>query len=101
MGKIGAFFKTNFNLTIGVYNTFFGKPKENTGAALNPAASSVDLVSLNINYQLPTDLPLELNVYVKNLLNSDYNYPDFNRGWVNTLPIQGGTAIYASLGLEL
>ncbi len=101
MFKVGAFYKTKFGLTAGIYNTYFGKPKENAGKQLNPAANAVDLVSVNLNYKLPTSLPLELNVYVKNLLNTEYNYTEFNRGWVNTLPVQSGTAVYASVGLNL
>ncbi|MBN2008702.1 TonB-dependent receptor [candidate division KSB1 bacterium] len=100
MGKLGAFYNFNKYLTIGIFNTFFGKPKANNGAALNPAANAVDLLSINVNYKLPVSLPLELNVYVKNLLNSDYNYTEFGRSWVNTLPVQPGTAIYASVGLK-
>ncbi|HLP18320.1 MAG TPA: TonB-dependent receptor [Bacteroidota bacterium] len=99
MGKIGAFYKTRFGVTAGIYNTYFGKPKANAGAALNPAAKAVDLVSLNVAYTLPISLPVELNLYVKNLLNSDYNYPEFNRGWINTLPIAPGTEVYASARL--
>jgi outer membrane receptor protein involved in Fe transport len=101
MGKIGAFYKMDFGFTVGIFNTFFGKPLANTGANLNPAANSVDLVSLNFNYKLPVAFPLELNVYVKNLLNSDYNYPEYNRGWVNTLPIEAGRAIYGSVSIGI
>jgi outer membrane receptor for ferrienterochelin and colicins len=101
MGKIGSFVNLNKKLTVGVFNTYFGKPKGNNGAAVNPEAKAVDLVSINVNYKLPVSLPLEFNVYVQNLLNSDYYYPEFGRSWVNTLPLQPGTGIYGSLGLNL
>lgn len=101
MGKIGAFYSVNKDLTIGVFNSFFGKPKENEGAKLNPEAKAVNLVSVNINYKLPVSIPLELNIYGRNLLDADYNYTEFSRSWVNTLPLQPGASVYASLALQL
>jgi outer membrane receptor for ferrienterochelin and colicin len=101
MGKIGAFYKMDFGFTVGIFNTFFGKPLSNTGKSLNPAANSVDLLSLNLNYKLPVAFPLEFNVYVKNLLNSAYNYPEYNRGWVNTLPLEPGRAIYGTVSVGI
>jgi outer membrane receptor for ferrienterochelin and colicins len=100
MGKIGAFTKVYEGLTVGVFNTLFGQPQENTGVKLNPDAKTVDLLSVNVNYKLPISLPVELNVYVQNLLNSDYFFPEFSRGWVNTLPVGGGTAVYATVGVK-
>lgn len=101
MAKLGAFINLRKDLKVGVFNTFFGKPKENNGSVLNPEAKAVDLLSINVNYKLPITLPLEINLYVQNLLNADYHYPEFGRGWVNTLPVQPGTAIYAGIGMEL
>jgi outer membrane receptor protein involved in Fe transport len=101
MGKIGALYHFDKDLTVGVFNTLFGKPKENNGAQVNPAADAVDLLSININYKLPVSLPLELNVYAQNLLGSRDRYTEFNRGWVNTLPVGPGSAIYGSLGISL
>jgi outer membrane receptor for ferrienterochelin and colicins len=101
MGKIGAFYKTNFGLTAGIFNTLFGKPRENAGAKLNPGATAIDLVSINLNYKLPISVPVELNVYIQNLLDKDYYYTEFSRGWVNTLPVGPGRAMYASLNFSL
>jgi outer membrane receptor for ferrienterochelin and colicins len=101
MGKIGAFYKTEFGLTTGIFNTFFGKPRENAGAKLNPAANAVDLVSVNLNYKLPISMPLELNIYFQNLLDTDYYYTEFSRGWVNTLPVGPGRAVFTSLNITL
>ncbi len=100
MGKIGVAVNVQEGLTVGVFNTIFGKPKANNGAQLNPPAELVDLLSLNVNYKLPITLPLELSVYAQNLLNSDYNYTEYNRGWVNTLPLQPGTGVYGSIKVE-
>ncbi len=71
MGKLGAFYSVNRDLKVGLFNTFFGKPKENLGAVVNPEAKAVALVNLNVNYKLPISLPLEFNLNVQNLLNSD------------------------------
>jgi outer membrane receptor for ferrienterochelin and colicins len=101
MGKIGAFYKTSFGLTVGIYNTYFGKPKENNGAKLNPEASAIDLLSINLSYKLPISIPIELTVFGQNLLNSSpYFYPEFGRGWVNTLPMLPGAAIYGKISLK-
>jgi outer membrane receptor for ferrienterochelin and colicins len=99
MGKIGAFYKTNFGLTAGIYNTYFGKPKENNGAIVNPEATGMDLISINLIYKLPISLPLEFSVYAQNLLNSTYHYTEFSRNWVNTLPMQPGAGIYGKINL--
>lgn len=99
--KAGAFYNLYNNLTVGVFNTYFGKPKENKGLQVNPAANQVDLLSVNVTYKQPFALPLELNVYAQNILNSKYNFTEFSRGYVNTLPMGPGTAVYASIGLNL
>ncbi|MBK8946118.1 MAG: TonB-dependent receptor [Ignavibacteriae bacterium] len=101
MAKLGAFFNVNKDLTVGLFNTFFGKPKENAGAIVNPEAKAVALVNLNVNYKLPISLPLELNVNFQNLLNSDYNYTEFGRNWVNSLPLQPGMAVYGGIAIQL
>jgi outer membrane receptor for ferrienterochelin and colicins len=100
MAKLGAFFNISKDLTIGLFNTYFGKPKENAGAIVNPEAKAVALVNLNINYKLPISLPLELSLNVQNLLNSDYNYTEFGRNWINTLPMKPGTAVYGGVGIQ-
>jgi outer membrane receptor for ferrienterochelin and colicins len=100
MGKIGAILKLRKGLTIGVFNTVFGKPRSNNGQQLNPEAKAVDLLSINVNYKLPESVPLEFNVYAKNLLGTKYMYTEFNRGWVNTLPVAPGTGIYGSVGVN-
>ena len=98
MGKIGAMYKTQFGLTVGVYNSYFGKPRENNGAELNPETSAIDLLSINLNYKLPVSIPLELSVFGENLLNHEpYSYTEFGRGWVNTLPMYAGAAIYGKI----
>ncbi|MFH1198031.1 MAG: TonB-dependent receptor [bacterium] len=101
MGKIGAFFSPFQDFTVGIFNTFFGAPKENMGAKVNPEAKSVDLLSLNFVYQLPIEFPIELNLNVQNLLDADYYYTEMSRGWVNTLPNGPGIAVYGGIGLKL
>jgi len=68
-------------LTVGIYNTYVGEPKENNGKKLNPDASAIDLLSINLNYKLPISIPIEFTVFGQNLLNkSPYFYPEFGRG---------------------
>lgn len=101
MCKFGTFYKTDFGLTAGVYNTYFAKPRENNGEILNPEATAMDLLSINLNYKLPVSLPIELSIYGKNLLNKTYYYTEFGRGWVNTLPMGSGAAIYGKVSLKI
>ncbi|MGE5810270.1 MAG: TonB-dependent receptor plug domain-containing protein [Ignavibacteria bacterium] len=100
MGKIGTFFKPVNNLSIGLFNSFFGKPKENKGQELNTSAAAVDFLSFNTIYKLPIPLNMELSLNIQNLLNSEYNYTEMGRGWVNTLPMGPSRAAYVGLDLE-
>lgn len=100
MGKIGAFMNIRKGLTIGVFNTLFGKPKENEGVKANPVAKVIPLLSININYKLPLKVPLEVNLYGQNLLDKDYYYTEYGRNWVNTLPIGPGIAFYGGISVR-
>jgi len=101
MTKAGAFYHVTPDLTFGVFNSLFGKPRANPGAQLNPEAGAVDLLSLNANYRLPTRPSLELNVFAQNILNNKYDYTEFQRSYVNTLPLSPGLVVFSSVGIRL
>ena len=73
----------------------------NAGERLNPDAEAVDLLSVNANYRLPTTPSLEFNVFAQNLLNNHYYYTEFQRGYVNTLPLSPGLVVFGSLAIRL
>jgi outer membrane receptor for ferrienterochelin and colicins len=101
MGKLGVFYKTDFGLTAGVFNSYFGKPSENKGQKLNPDASALNALSINLNYKLPISPSIEISAYAQNILNDDpYFYTEFSRGWVNTLPMSPGRSIYGKVSFK-
>jgi outer membrane cobalamin receptor len=89
------------NIKIGIFNTYFGKPYPNQGLVVNPPAEAVNLLSLNVLYHLPWIDGTSLNFYGQNLLDEDYYYTEFSKGWINTLPMGPGLAVYGRLIYEL
>ena len=92
---------TNANLKVGIFNCYFGKPRENNGAKVNPPAEAVNLMTLNIIYEVPKIDGLSFNLYIQNLLDEDYYFTEANYNWTNTLPAGPGRAIYGRLIYEL
>jgi outer membrane receptor protein involved in Fe transport len=101
MTKAGALYHVTPNLTIGIFNSFFGQPRANNGARLNPGALGVDLLSVNANYRFSGRPSLEFNVFAQNLLNNPYYYTEFQRSFVNTLPLSPGLVVFGSVGVRL
>lgn len=101
MIKVGALYHVTPNLTIGVFNSIFGKPRANSGARLNPDAETVDLLSVNATYRLSTTPAVEFSVFAQNILNNQNYYTEFQRGYVNTLPLSPGLVVFGSLAIEL
>ena len=75
--------------------------KGSGGAEVNPDAKAVNLLSVNINYRIPAARHVELRLYGQNLLDEEYHFTEFSKGWVNTLPIMSGAAVYGSLSVRL
>jgi outer membrane receptor for ferrienterochelin and colicin len=101
MAKIGVFYHTNFGVTAGLFNTYYGEPVANGAPEDNPVAEAVNLLDANVAYKLPVSLPVEVSVTVKNLLNSEYNFTEYARNWVNSFPAAPGTAVYGKVSLNL
>lgn len=106
----GGIIYTNKIWNIGVYNSYFGKPKKvvdiNPDAAIvNKEASNYNLLSAKISYNLS---PLfNINYRVKfwisgqNLLAKDIRYPEFTSNGVNTLiPLRTSFTLMAGIKLE-
>lgn len=101
MMKVGALYHVTPNLTIGVFNSIFGKPRANSGARLNPDAEAVDLLSVNASYRLSTAPSVEFSVFAQNILNNQNYYTEFQRSYVNTLPLCPGLVVFGSLAIRL
>lgn len=101
MTKAGALCRVTPNLTVGLFNTFFGQPRANAGARLNPGAVAVDLLSVNANYRFSRHPSLELNVFAQNILDNPYYYTEFQRSFINTLPLSPGLVVYTSVVIRL
>ncbi|MBN1823864.1 MAG: TonB-dependent receptor [Endomicrobiales bacterium] len=100
MVKAGFCYRTDFGLKASIFDNYFGKPKENAGAVVNPEAKAVNLVSVNLIYTVPSMESLSVNVFVQNALDQDYYYPEFSKGWVNTLPLEPGRAVYSTVSYK-
>jgi outer membrane receptor for ferrienterochelin and colicins len=61
----------------------------------------VDLLSVNANYRLSKHPSLEFNVFAQNILNDQYYYTEFQRGYVNTLPLSPGLVVFGSVAIRL
>ena len=96
MLKAGVSYHSEFGLAASIFDNYFGEPKKNTGAVLNPEAKAVHIASININYAIPAIKSLAFNVFVQNVLDQDYYYPEFSKNWVNTLPLESGRSIYGT-----
>jgi len=97
MVKAGVSYHTRIGLNMSVFDNYFGAPKSNGGLVLNPAATAVSLVSVNLNYTIPSVKALEFNLFIQNALDQEYDYPEFSKDWINTLPLEPGRAIYGTV----
>jgi outer membrane receptor for ferrienterochelin and colicins len=98
LAKGGVSYNSPFGLNVGVFNNYYGRPKRtSTGKGVNPEAKEVHLVSINIDYTLPFYKPVTINLFIQNSFNQDYYFPEFDKKWVNTLPLEPGRAIYGTV----
>jgi outer membrane receptor for ferrienterochelin and colicins len=98
LAKGGVSYAAPFGLTVGIFNNYYGFPKQNSeGKAVNPEAKAVHVVSINMNYCLPFYKHVQVNLFIQNALNQAYFYPEFNKKWINTLPLEPGRALYGMI----
>lgn len=105
--KIGVSYKPMAGLSLGAFHSFFDKFGNNGSTnRQNPESEAHHLLSLNINmnfkklFTLHSFPNLSLNIYGQNLLDEQvYSVDNITQG-INTLPDQGGRAIYAKLSIR-
>ena len=111
MAKFGISYDAGKGYTAGLFNSYFsdaGKTENTrTGVAVvNPKAEAYNLMTANLEIDIPTVLKntsmpaTKFNLFVDNILDEDILYPDTNRFTVNTVPQHSGRAIYARLTAE-
>ncbi len=101
MFKTGLSYNTGFGLSIGIFNTTYGKPHKNDGAELNPKEHIINLLSANIRYRLPIKTPVEISIYAQNLLGDDFFFTEFSKRWTNTLPMGQGRTIFGKVSIKI
>lgn len=100
MIKCGVSYTPMQGLQFGLFDSFFGEAQKNSGTRLNPEADGAHIVTLNCSFQ-PTSLPnLTFNVWVRNLFEEEYYFPEFSKGWVNTLPLELDRSVYGKVTLK-
>lgn len=111
MFKCGVLYNAN-NLSIGVFNSYFGKPHKVEGLAadkvVNKEGKAYSMLSAKVSYTLKSIFgenskqKLKLFLEATNLLDEDVRYPEYTSRQINTLhPIKAGRAIMAGFTLML
>ncbi len=107
LGKAGLSYNFDLGLSIGLFHNFSSRPHSNQAinpkvSNINPEAQPINLMTLKLSADLkkyaPFKLPLILNFYTYNLLDSEINLPEFRDALVNTLPQRAGRSFY--FGME-
>lgn len=112
MAKGGVTYESDNGWTIGIFDSYFGDPEDVRGAnasvlEINPQPKSYHMVTGNLDLNIPKLLGKEglmpdatFTIFGENLLNEDIHYPEFNRKNINSIPIEGGRAIYGKLSIK-
>jgi len=107
MAKIGLSYDLSPNLQISAFDTYFSAAKSvSSSLFVNPPADGYHNLSINTNYQLNEFLGLSkakkinLTLYLDNMLDEKFYYPEFNRKNINTIPASPGRMIFGEVALE-
>lgn len=112
MAKLGLSYQSQNGWHAGIYDSFFGAPEDVRAAnpsvnEVNPQPESYHLVSGQMTLDIPTLLDqkgqmpdMKFTLYGENLLNEDIHYAEQNRRVINSIPIEGGRAIYGRISVE-
>lgn len=107
MAKLGLSYDFGTSLQLSVFDTYFSAAKAAPTALLvNPPAGGYHNVSVNANYKLNNWLGVAKNkhmtftLYLDNLLDENFYYPEFNRKNINTVPASPGRMLFGEIALE-
>lgn len=109
MIKLGMTYRPNPDLTLGVWNSYFGAANkledldDNATVVVNPFSEPVNLLSLNISSNLGylLDMPslekFSASLFVNNLLDEEVWYPELGRRIANTFPQSHDQGLFLTL----
>ena len=112
MFKLGLIYKNSENLQIGIWNSYFGSVSQledltnNHVAVVNPSAKSINLLSLNLTfnisnyYNLEGFKNMEFALFANNLLDEEVHFPELSRKRVNTYPQSHERGVHATISMS-
>jgi outer membrane cobalamin receptor len=108
MAKMGLSLDVTPDLQISAFDTYFSAAKVVPASlVVNPAANSYHNLSINANYHLDNLLGfartkhMTFTLYLDNLLDEKFYYPEFNRKVINTIPASPGRMLFGEIAIEL
>ena len=111
MAKAGVSYDQGEGITLGLYDSFFGKPGAQARLLSpqiprNPEPDAYHLMSFNAEFDLnklvfDDDLPdTALSFYIDNLLDERISFPDINNQAHDAIPNHSGRAFYGTLRIR-
>ena len=107
IAKIGLSYDATTDWQISAFDTYFSAAKiVPTSMQVNPAAGSYHNITVNTNYRFNTllglsqKMPITFTLYLDNLLDEKFYYPEFNRKNLNTIPASPGRMLFGEIALE-
>jgi len=107
MAKGGILYYSDSGYSLGVFDNYFDKPEPIAGTQeFNPPAESYHWLTFKGTYEINQlvggdDIPpISANLYIENILDENIYFPEYQFRTINTLPLAGGIAAYASLTLS-
>jgi len=109
MAKIGINYDASFGLSIGIFNSYFGKGGDIARTFtldLNPEVKPYNYLSANIRYNLNSlittaGMPeMTIQISATNLLDAKIYYPEYGRRNMNSIPGRAGRAIYGGISVK-
>ena len=110
MFKVGSSSKISEDMTVSIFDNYFGKPTSNQELGKSPTytneeAKAYHWLTLNFEADLTKKLNLQkiseisINFYIDNLLDETIYFPSINRTNVTTLPHHSGRGYYLGLNI--
>lgn len=88
-------------LTLSLSDNYYGAPIEDPNAArLNPEAHPIHWVSAHASVNVLDNPDIRLGYQGTNLLDEQYDYPEYIQRWYNTIPLRGGATHYVLLEMR-
>jgi outer membrane receptor for ferrienterochelin and colicins len=112
MAKLGVTYAPiNGGYSLGIFDSYYSKPTTISDAFpsvlnVNPPSKPTHMMTANASVHIPTFLDNEnlpditMNMFVDNVLGTDFDFPQYTSPRVNTLPSRSGRAFYARASVK-